>query len=198
MALWNTPMYRRWYNIRSRCENPKNHNYRLYGARGISVCARWQNFDNFFKDMGNPPTPKHTVDRIDVNGPYSPENCRWATARQQANNTRFNVRIRGKTLAEHARNIGLTPEALRHRLSKGLPEEQVLSTIKLRKAHLGKPILQKTLGGSVIARHLSLSEAGAFANPENPQAGLKGVWRVCTGWRNTYRGFFWDFEVLGI
>lgn len=197
MALWNTPMYRRWYNIRSRCENPKNEKYRLYGARGIFVCERWQNFDNFLEDMGHPPTLRHTIDRVDVNGPYSPKNCRWATPREQSNNKRLNVRIRGKTLAENAREIGITLEALRYRMSRGLPEEAVLSVVKLRKAHLGTPVLQKTSDGFVVARHLSLSDAGASINPENPQAGLKGVWRVCTGGRNVYKGFCWEFEPLG-
>jgi len=194
MALWNTPMYRRWYNIKSRCENPNNEKYRLYGERGIKVCERWQVFDNFLEDMGYPPSPQHTIDRIDVNGPYSPDNCRWATARQQGNNTRFNVRLRGKTLAEHARELGVTPEALRYRLSKGLSEEQVLSPEKKRKKHLNVTVLQKNLDGFVVARHSCLAEAGKAINPDKPETGLKGVWRACTKEHATYLGYCWAFE----
>ena len=194
MALWNTPMYRRWYNMKSRCENPKNEKYRLYGGRGITLCERWQVFENFLQDMGHPPSPQHTLDRIDVNGPYSPENCRWATAREQSNNTRFNVRLDGKTLAEHARELDITPEALRYRLSKGLDKKDVLSPEKRRKKHLNVTVLQKTLDGSVIARFSCLSEAGRAVNPNRPESGLKGVWRACAGDRNTYLGFCWDFD----
>lgn len=194
MALWNTPMYRRWYNMRSRCENPKNDKYRLYGARGITVCERWRVFENFLQDMGQPPSSQHTIDRIEVDGPYSPDNCRWATPRTQSNNRRTNVRLAGETLAEHARNLRITPEALRYRQDKGLSETEVLSPQKLRKARLGITVLQKTSEGSVVGRHRSLAEAGGAICPENPESGLKGVWRVCVGGRHTYRGFCWEFD----
>jgi hypothetical protein len=197
MPLWNTPMYRRWYNIKSRCENPKNEKYRLYGERGITLCARWKVFENFLSDMGHPPSPSHTIDRIDVNGPYSPENCRWATPREQSNNKRGNVLVRGQTLAEHARELGITPEALRYRRSKGLSEDQVLASEKRRKAHLNTTVLQKTLDGHVVGRFGCLAEAGRAANPLNPETGLKSVWRVCTGERKTYLGFCWGFDPQG-
>jgi hypothetical protein len=186
-------MYRRWYNIKSRCENPNNEKFRLYGGRGITLCDRWQSFENFLQDMGHPPSPQHTVDRIDVNGPYSPDNCRWADPQQQANNTRFNVRLDGKTLAEQARDLGITPEALRYRRSKGLSETEILSPEKRRKKHLNITVLQKTLGGSVVAQFGCLAEAGKAANPSKPETGLKGVWRVCVGERATYLGFCWAF-----
>lgn len=69
----------------SRCLNPSNHAYKHYGGRGITVCERWLTFENFYADMGDAP-PGLTLDRIDNNAGYSPDNCRWATAAQQGSN----------------------------------------------------------------------------------------------------------------
>ena len=80
--------YYTWNAMRQRCQNPKNANYAQYGGRGISVCKRWSKFENFFADMGPKPSPTHSLDREKVNGNYGPDNCRWATAREQALNRR--------------------------------------------------------------------------------------------------------------
>jgi len=101
-----------WASMRGRCNNPNNPAYKNYGGRGIKVCDRWQEFANFIADMGERTDPKHTLERMDNDGDYCPENCVWATRKVQAGNTRRNrwITFNGKTqiLMDWARELGIT------------------------------------------------------------------------------------------
>jgi hypothetical protein len=89
-AVGNTTSeYWTWRAMKARCYNPKHVGFKYYGARGIHVCDRWRNsYATFIADMGRRPSAKHSIDRIDVNGHYTPQNCRWATASEQRLNQR--------------------------------------------------------------------------------------------------------------
>ena len=114
--------YHTWRCMRGRCKNPKSRLFSAYGGRGIYVCERWNDFDMFYADMGPRPSSSHSLDRIDNDGPYSPENCRWATHYQQSNNRRSSVLLtfRGKTqsIRQWSRETGINHSTIQRRLKR--------------------------------------------------------------------------------
>ena len=108
--------------MRTRCENPNYIERHLYSERGITVCERWKKFENFLEDMGRRPSLRHSLDRIDNEQGYSPENCRWATAAEQGRNKRTSRRINYKgrilCLVDWAAVCGVRPSTLHERLAR--------------------------------------------------------------------------------
>lgn len=97
-GLHKSSTYYSWGNMIQRCSNKNNTNYSYYGGRGIKICKRWLDFTSFLEDMGEKPSAEYSIDCIDPNGDYTPENCRWATKQQQSSNRRLRTfTIDGKT-----------------------------------------------------------------------------------------------------
>lgn len=128
----NTPLYSRWRGVLTRTSNRNHHSFHAYGGRGISVCERWHKFENFRDDMGETFETHLEIERIDVGGDYSPENCKWATKAEQGLNQRTNHRIKwnGKILplTEWSRIIGVNASTLWYRLRRGWTVDRALST----------------------------------------------------------------------
>lgn len=120
-----------WSQMKQRCNNKNDDSYARYGGRGITVCERWLKFENFLADMGARPEGT-TLDRIDNDGPYSPENCRWADNKTQYRNRRPTVWIEyaGEKLCrkDWAVKAGIDDTTLYHRLKRGWPLEKALFT----------------------------------------------------------------------
>lgn len=110
--------------MKQRCHNPKNSKYALYGGKGIEVCERWRgSFVAFLEDMGEKPSPKHSIDRIDGKGNYTPENCRWATIDQQNRNLSRNhwVEYQGErmVITDLAAHLHVQVDTLRYQIETG-------------------------------------------------------------------------------
>lgn len=127
------PCYKHWGTMRQRCNNKNSSDYKNYGKRGIMICERWNNIENFIVDMGNPPSKEHTLDRIDVNGNYEPKNCRWANRKIQSNNRRNTIKIDGIPLTQWCENHNLPYEAMYQRYANGWDKNKILNTPLLKK-----------------------------------------------------------------
>lgn len=142
-----TPEYRSWQSMKSRCNLPSNPSYAWYGGRGIKVCARWERFENFIEDVGPRPGPTYSLERIDVNQGYEPENVRWGTPIEQGRNRTDNRRIEYNgevlTLSEWAERTGLSRAAIAYRIDSGWTLKDALS----RELHSGLSPLQKMPNG---------------------------------------------------
>lgn len=122
-GMHKTTEYRSWLHMKGRCTNPNYHNFKYWGGRGIKVCDRWiDSFENFYEDMGPKPRKSYTIDRIDNDGDYCKENCRWASRKTQLRNSRHNKMItwNGETrcVNEWAEILNIHPKTLSVRIQR--------------------------------------------------------------------------------
>ena len=130
-----SPEYRTWDSMIGRCERPCSASFKHYGARGIKVCKRWRrSFAAFLQDMGPRPSLRHQIERKDSNGNYTPKNCTWATAKEQARNRSSNHRLTfdGHTLSEveWAERTGLPRHTIITRIARGWSVARALTTAR--------------------------------------------------------------------
>lgn len=127
-GMAGSPEHITWCRMRQRCNDPNDKRWRRYGGRGITICDAWKDFGRFLKDMGKRPKGL-SLERIDNDGPYSPDNCQWATPRQQANNRKTSAFVEHDgerlTLAQWSRRTGIHHNTLRYRMRAGWPAERM-------------------------------------------------------------------------
>ena len=155
--------YRCWASMLQRCTNPNNPAYKNYGGRGIQVCERWQTYANFLEDMGRRPASKDSIDRIDNDGDYEPDNCRWATWKTQS----ITRRPRGPSpdsIASLVRDHGLTKNRLYSRINKGMSAEEAIADVKkpnmselAREAGMSRQLLWHRLNVQEMTPDMALS-----------------------------------------
>lgn len=170
--------YNSWVAMKARCSNPNSFGYHNYGGRGIAICERWQaSFTAFLDDMGERPSKSHSIDRYpDRNGNYEPSNCRWATAQEQARNSRQNtiVAIGGvsRCIEEWCEIYGIKSSAVHMRISKGMDPIQAITTP----------------AGSLPNPHLVLVTIDGQTRTITQWCGLTGInrqtayYRISRGW----------------
>jgi hypothetical protein len=132
-GLKNTPEYKTLENIKSRCLNKNNRQYKDYGGRGILICPRWlESYRYFCEDMGKKPSPQHSIERLENDKGYYKENCKWATRveqnRNRRNNTNLELNGKIKTLQEWSEEYNINRATLKSRLKSGLSLQDALNT----------------------------------------------------------------------
>lgn len=189
-GMFGTRIYNVWHTMKERCYVKSQTSYPNYGGRGIKVCDEWQEFIPFMEWAyangydENAPRGQCTLDRIDPNGNYEPNNCRWVNSSVQANNKNTNVFIEynGKldTLTNHARNAGIKPTLAEDRMLKGKNVEEIFSKEKLNK---GRKVIQYDKSGNFIRIWNSCREAseGTGINLSTLRMHLSGYTKICKG-----------------
>lgn len=184
--------YKSWRSMLERCYNPKHENYHNYGGRGIKVCDRWLNsFENFYADMGEKPSKKHTIDRFpNHNGDYESENCRWATPKEQANNKKNNVpiEINGviKNVCEWIKVLGLSSTTVYERIKRGIPhKEALLMPVKGSK----RAINMYNMRGVFIKKYNSMTKA----LEDGTATDVSSLSKCCRGKNEYHNNYKWQY-----
>ena len=193
-GMSNTKVYKVWAAMLDRCNNKDNPNYKYYGEQGVAVCDEWLEFENFYKDMGEP--NGLTIDRIDGSGNYCKENCRWADRKTQSNNIKNNVTIEYKsevkTVGELADITGIPINVLRWRVSHGWSAERTIETpvgTPKTQNKFTKAVVQLDKDGNKINEYKSITDAANSVGISTTAIGY-----VCNGKRATAGGFKWKFK----
>lgn len=162
--MYNNSEYGSWQAMKNRCNNPSFKNYDRYGGRGITYDPVWNDFVAFFKDMGEKPSPKHELERIDNDKNYCKENCKWATKKEQTRNrggaraTRLYT-YEGKTMCikDWADYVGISASSMQKRLNNGWPLEKAFSPVRHDKPDLFE-YDGKTMSLKQWSDHLGISK----------------------------------------
>lgn len=195
-GMSNTRIYKIWLGIKKRCYAPYTPHYDYYGGRGISMCAEWRgDFQKFYEwSVANGYTDSLTIDRIDVNGDYSPNNCRWATIEQQAHNKRnlLYAKVNGieKSLCEWSETYHIPLNALRLRYLRGVAEgiTEFDSNFLFPLREHPRRVMQYTLTGEFIKEWRSAKEAS-----EAGFGGIRSIRECCSGKNRTHQGYIWRY-----
>ena len=138
-GMYRTPLHSVWVSMKQRCQNPNMIHYDSYGGRGISVCKSWQNFENFYKDMHEGYSKGLEIDRIDNDGNYSKENCRWVSpktnARNRRNNHLIDTPLGTMCIADAADCASLPYYVVSQRAARGVSKEKILAPVNRKFTH---------------------------------------------------------------
>lgn len=187
-------LYTIWLGIKSRCNNKNNIGYYRYGGRGISICDSW---DRFFINFAiwaifNGYEDNLSIDRIDVDGNYCPENCRWADVLTQMNNTSRNYIINDDTIGELARKYNINYRTLHNRITRG--GMSIEEAITCKKAYRYKPVCQYDLNGIFIKEYPSARVAAQEIFGEYNETIRKRIVAVCYGKAKSTMGFIFKYK----
>lgn len=131
-GLSQTPHYQAWFSMKDRCRNKKNPGYKNYGGRWIDFCERWEEFSNFYEDMG-PRKDGESLERINNDGNYEPSNCRWATRKEQQRNTRQTISYKGECASDASIRLGGVKTLVHLRIRQGWDIERAFNQPKQSK-----------------------------------------------------------------
>lgn len=127
-GMEKTRQYKIWVGMRNRCRNPKTSYYHIYGGKGITVCKEWESFEKFWEDMKEGYSDELSIDRVDSNGNYCKENCRWATPKEQGKNKNNNLIHNGECASEASRRLGGFEGLVAGRIRNGWEIEDAFNT----------------------------------------------------------------------